>query len=132
MRFLKTSLIVGATTILLALGVAAQTPSPQPPGLPSELTAKLARLRDAALTSDYAWRQVKHLTENIGPRLAGSRQSEAAVSYVADELRQLGLEVKLEEVMVPHWVRGEEKAELTIISGTGCRNRTKNSADNTG
>jgi carboxypeptidase Q len=117
MRFLKTFLIVGATTILLALSVAAQTPSPQPPGLPSELTAKLARLRDAALTSDYAWRQVKHLTENIGPRLAGSRQSEAAVSYVADELRQLGLEVKLEEVVVPHWVRGEEKAELTIYPG---------------
>jgi carboxypeptidase Q len=117
MRFLKSFLIVGATTILLALGVAAQTPSPQLPGLPSEVTAKLARLRDAALTSDYAWRQVKHLTENIGPRLAGSRQSEAAVSYVADELRQLGLEVKLEEVMVPHWVRGEEKAELTIYPG---------------
>jgi carboxypeptidase Q len=69
--------------------------------------AKLAKLRDAALTSDYAWRQVGHLTENIGPRLAGSRQAEAAVSYVADELRHLGLEVKLQQVMVPHWVRGE-------------------------
>jgi carboxypeptidase Q len=117
MRFLRTSLLVGGTTILLALSVAAQTPSPQPPGLPSELISKLARLRDAALTSDYAWRQVGHLTENIGPRLAGSPQAEAAVSYVADELRQLGLEVKLQPVMVPHWVRGEEKAELTIYPG---------------
>src|SRR6516225_8185652 len=117
MRFLRTSLLVGCTTILLALGVAAQIPSPQPPGLPSELIAKLARLRDAALASDYAWRQVGHLTENIGPRLAGSLQAEAAVSYVADELRQLGLEVKLQQVMVPHWVRGEEKAELTIYPG---------------
>jgi len=117
MRFLRTSLLVGCTTILLALGVAAQIPSPQPPGLPSELIAKLARLRDAALASDYAWRQVGHLTENIGPRLAGSLQAEAAVSYVADELRQLGLEVKLQQVMVPHWVRGDEKAELTIYPG---------------
>jgi hypothetical protein len=117
MRFLRTSLLVGCTTILLALGVAAQIPSPQPPGLPSELIAKLARLRDAALASDYAWRQVGHLTENIGPRLAGSPQAEAAVSYVADELRQLGLEVKLQQVMVPHWVRGDEKAELTIYPG---------------
>src|SRR5215470_6402572 len=117
MRFLRTSLLVGGATILLALGAAAQTPSPQPPGLPSELMAKLAKLRDAALTSDYAWRQVAHLTQNIGPRLAGSRQAEAAVSYVADELRQLGLEVKLQQVMAPHWVRGEEKAELTIYPG---------------
>jgi carboxypeptidase Q len=110
MRFLRTSLLVAGTTILLALGVAAQTPSPPPPGIPSELMAKLASLRDAALTTDYAWRQVAHLTENIGPRLAGSRQAEAAVNYVADELRQLGLEVKLQQVMVPQWVRGEEKA----------------------
>ena len=98
----------------LALGVAAQTPAPQPPGLPSELLAKLARLRDAALASDYAWRQVAHLTDNIGPRLAGSPQAEAAVNYVADELRRLGLEVTLQEMVVPRWVRGEEKGELTI------------------
>ena len=44
MRFLRTSLLVGCTTILLALGVAAQIPSPQPPGLPSELIAKLAKI----------------------------------------------------------------------------------------
>ena len=67
--------------------------------------------------SDYAWRQVAHLSENIGPRLAGSLQAEAAVNYVADELRRVGLEVKLEEVTVPHWVRGEERAELTAYPG---------------
>jgi Zn-dependent M28 family amino/carboxypeptidase len=117
MRFLRASLLAAGIIMLLALGVAAQTLSPQAPRLAPELVAKLARLRDAALTSDYAWRQLAHLTENIGPRLAGSRQAEAAVSYVADELRQLGLEVKLQQVMVPHWVRGEEKAELTIYPG---------------
>jgi carboxypeptidase Q len=114
---LRTSLFAPGALFSLALGVAAQAPSQPAPGLPSELLANLARLRDAALASDYAWRQVAHLTENIGPRLAGSPQAEAAVSYVADELRRLGLEVKLEEVTVPHWVRGEEKAELTIYPG---------------
>src|ERR1700680_3130954 len=99
MRFPRTSLLVGATTILLALGAAAQTPSQHPPGLPSELMAKLAKLRDAALTSDYAWRQVGHLTENIGPRLAGSPQADAAARYVADEMRRVGLEVRLQRGM---------------------------------
>jgi hypothetical protein len=93
---LRTSLLAAGTVLSLALSVGAQTLPLQPPGLPAELVAKLSRLRDAALASDYAWRQVAHLTDNIGPRLAGSRQAEAAVSYVADELRQLGLEVKLE------------------------------------
>jgi carboxypeptidase Q len=113
----KTSLLAAVTVLSLALSAAAQTPTMQAPPLPSELVANLARLRDAALTSDYAWRQVAHLTENIGPRLSGSLQAEAAVAYVAEELRRLGLEVKLQEVMVPHWVRGEETAELITYPG---------------
>jgi hypothetical protein len=60
MRFLGTYLLAAGALTSLALGVAAQTPPPQitprPPALPSELVAKLARLRDAALSSDYAWR----------------------------------------------------------------------------
>jgi carboxypeptidase Q len=113
----RSSVLVTGAVLSLTLTVMAQTPPQQTPALPSELAANLARLRDAALTSDYAWRQVAHLTENIGPRLAGSLQAEAAVNYVADELRRLGLEVKLQEVVVPHWVRGDEKAELTAYPG---------------
>jgi hypothetical protein len=89
----RSCVLVTGAVLSLALTVMAQTPPQQTPALPSELAANLARLRDAALTSDYAWRQVAHLTENIGPRLAGSLQAEAAVNYVADELRRLGLEV---------------------------------------
>lgn len=83
----------------------------------TELTADLQRLRDAALDSKYAYQQVAHLTENIGPRLSGSPQAEHAVQYVADELRKLGLEVRLEKAMVPHWVRGLETGELTEYPG---------------
>ena len=78
----------------------------------TQLRNELAALRDAAMADDYAYRQLAHLTENIGPRPAGSPQAEAAVSYVADELRKLGLEVRLEDVMVPRWIRGEETAQL--------------------
>src|SRR5208282_1088987 len=84
---------------------------------PPELVDRLEKLRDAALASSYAWRQVAHLSENIGPRLSGSPQAQAAVNYVAEELRDLGLEVKLEKVMAPHWVRGEERAELVAYPG---------------
>lgn len=84
-----------------------------PPRLLEELTA----IKTAALADDYAYRQVAHLTENIGPRLSGSLQAKAAVDYVAGELRHLGLEVQLEEVKVPHWVRGAETAELTEYAG---------------
>src|SRR5215467_977083 len=84
---------------------------------PPQLRADLAALRDAALNDDYAYRQLAHLTENIGPRPSGSPQAEAAVNYVADELRKLGLEVNLEDVKCPHWIRGEETAQLVEYPG---------------
>lgn len=88
-----------------------------PPALSKELLEQLQTIRDAALSSDYAWKQLAHLTENIGPRPAGSPQAQAASEYVAAELRKLGLDVHLEEARVSHWVRGEEKAELVEFPG---------------
>jgi Zn-dependent M28 family amino/carboxypeptidase len=89
----------------------------QQENFPPKLLEELAAIKAAALADDYAFRQVAHLTENIGPRLSGSPQASAAVDYVADQLRQLGLEVRLEEVRVPHWIRGAETAELTEYPG---------------
>lgn len=79
--------------------------------------ADLKRIRDAALNSDYAWRQTAHMSNNIGPRLSGSAQARKAEEYVAAELKALGLDVRLEKVMVPHWVRGEETAALVQWPG---------------
>ncbi|MDQ3116808.1 MAG: peptidase M28 family protein, partial [Verrucomicrobiota bacterium] len=95
------------------------TPSPSPtPVLYSPQTlADLKKLQAAALTSDYAYRQVAHLSNNIGPRLSGSAQAQKAVEYVAGELKTLRLEVRLEKVMVPHWVRGDETAALVQFPG---------------
>jgi hypothetical protein len=59
--------------------------------------AELKRLQQAALTSDYAYRQVAHLSNNIGPRLTGSAQAAKAVEYVASELKAIGCEVQLEK-----------------------------------
>lgn len=84
---------------------------------PPELRAEMERVREAALKSDYALRQLRHLTDNIGPRLAGSPQAQFAAEYVAAELRKLGLEVTLEKTRVPHWVRGVETGELVEYPG---------------
>ena len=94
-----------------------QASQAQQENFPAQLLEELSAIKAAALSDDYAYRQVAHLTENIGPRLSGSLQAKAAVDYVAAELRQLGLDVHLEEVKVPHWVRGAETAELTEYPG---------------
>jgi carboxypeptidase Q len=83
----------------------------------AQLLNELKQLQQAALASDYALRQTAYLCNNIGPRLSGSPQAQRAVEYVAEEMRKLGLEVKLEKLMVPHWVRGVETGELTQFPG---------------
>src|SRR5436309_1784821 len=89
---------------------APQATQAQLENFPPQLLQELSAIKAAALGDDYAYRQLAHLSENIGPRPSGSVQADAAVDYVAAELRQLGLEVRLENVKVPHWVRGAEAA----------------------
>jgi Zn-dependent M28 family amino/carboxypeptidase len=96
---------------------ASPTPSPTPILYSPQTLAELKKLQEAALASDYAYRQVAHLSNNIGPRLSGSAQAAKAVEYVAGELKALGLEVRLEKVMVPHWVRGAETGALVQFPG---------------
>ncbi len=93
------------------------SPSPTPPVFSPQTLSELKQLQQAALESDYAYRQVAHLANNIGPRLSGSAQATKAVEYVAAELKALGCNVQLEKVMVPHWVRGEETAALVQFPG---------------
>jgi carboxypeptidase Q len=98
------------------LALPQMTPAQQE-NFPRELLDQLGTIKTAALSDDYAYGQVAYLTENIGPRPSGSPQAKAAADYVAAELRQLGLDVQLEEVKVPHWVRGAESAELIEYNG---------------
>jgi carboxypeptidase Q len=93
------------------------SPSPTPVVFSPQTLGELRQLQKAALDSDYAYRQVAHLANNIGPRLSGSAQAAKAVEYVARELKSLGCTVQLEKVMVPHWVRGEETAALVQFPG---------------
>ncbi len=92
-------------------------PQTSTPNFPPLLLQQLSAIKAASLNDDYAYRQLAHLTENIGPRPSGSPQARAAAEYVAAELRKLGLEVRLEPVVVPHWVRGAEAAALVEYPG---------------
>jgi carboxypeptidase Q len=114
--FLCASRVVGQPTPVAPLD-SSPSPSPTPAVFSQQTLADLKRLQQAALKSDYAYKQVAHLANNIGPRLSGSAQAVKAVEYVANELKSIGCEVQLERAMVPHWVRGEETAALVQFPG---------------
>jgi hypothetical protein len=51
---------------------------PAAPAYSTELTEQLVALRDAALSDNYAYEQVRYLTENIGARPEGSARRRLA------------------------------------------------------
>jgi len=71
------------------------------------------RLIDAALRDSAAWQKLARLTDTFGHRLSGSASLEQAIDWMLAEMRREGFDnVRGEPVMVPKWVRGEERAEL--------------------
>jgi carboxypeptidase Q len=120
------------TVITAARWCPAQDAPPKPPSILDRLEAMIGggksawtpaqladmeHLRDAAMKDPYALNELRHLTDNIGPRLSGSPQAQQAVEYVAAEMRALGATVTLEKATVPHWVRGVETAEVVAWPG---------------
>jgi carboxypeptidase Q len=103
--------------LLLTAKTFAQQTAPTPLLYTEKTVRDMRQIQQAALQSDYAYRQTAYLTNNIGPRLTGSLQAERAVQYVAEEMRKLGLEVRLQKLTVPHWVRGAETGELVEWDG---------------
>lgn len=111
------SVLCSVLALVLGVVVVGQGQPPASNPLPPQTLTELAKLQAAALESDYAYQQVAHLCDNIGPRLSGSPQFMKAAEYVAQQLRSDGFEARLEPVMVPHWVRGVETASLVAFPG---------------
>ncbi|HMS09894.1 MAG TPA: M28 family peptidase, partial [Pyrinomonadaceae bacterium] len=100
---------------LISVSLAAQQPAA--PLFSEKTLTELRQIQAAALKSDRAYEWTAFLTNNIGPRFSGTPQAARAEQYVADEMRKLGLAVEMQKLKVPHWVRGEERAELVSWPG---------------
>src|SRR5690349_10220235 len=70
------------------------------------------RLIDHIVANSQAYETLAYLTDNIGPRLSGSKGAALAVDYAEKRFREWGVDAHRQPVMVPHWVRGEERARL--------------------
>ena len=63
-----------------------------------------------ALTNGQAYTWLDYLSNQIGGRLSGSPEAAAAVNFTKQVMDTLGFDkVYLQEVMVPHWVRGKKE-----------------------
>jgi carboxypeptidase Q len=70
-----------------------------------------------ALGNSVAYKNLDELVTTIGGRLSGSPEAAKAVEWAKEKMSEAGADkVWLQEVWVPHWVRGE-KEEGIIVSG---------------
>jgi carboxypeptidase Q len=71
----------------------------------------LATAKDAG--GNFAWDRLAFMTDTFGPRLSGSPNLDATLRWAEAEMKKDGLEnVRLEPVMVPQWIRGDESLEI--------------------
>jgi hypothetical protein len=69
------------------------------------------------LTQAHCYSWLDDLSNKIGARPSGSPSAQKGVEYVKAQLETLGLDkVYLQEVMVPHWERGEKEIAYLIIN----------------
>ncbi len=94
---------------LTAAGAVARDPTPIEQAYPD--TA--ARIIQAAMKDEGAWRKLGYLCDRIGNRVSGSPQLDEAIRWAADEMKRDGLSnVHLLPTHVAHWVRGRESARI--------------------
>jgi len=104
-----TLILLMVSAALSAVLVAAEAP---PDWLAPHREAA-SRLIGEALATTHAWQRLAELTDTFGHRLAGSKALDDAIAWAVAEMKKDGLDnVRAEKVMVPHWVRGRESAEL--------------------
>ncbi len=75
--------------------------------------AKVAALRDKALTDDTAYKIVEGITTEVGPRMTGTEAAPRARAWSVAKLKAMGFKnVRIEPYQLPVWSRGTESGEL--------------------
>src|ERR1700748_1335865 len=75
----------------------------------------MRKIYDEALVNGQSYQNLHYLCKNIGGRLSGSANAQKAVEWGKKLMESYGFDrVFLQEVMVPHWVRGAREVGMII------------------
>src|SRR5580704_1532411 len=70
----------------------------------------IRKIYDEALVNGKCYTNLHDLCKNIGPRLSGSANAQKAVEWGKKLMESYGFDhVFLQQIMVPHWVRGAKE-----------------------
>jgi carboxypeptidase Q len=92
---------------------AGNTQDPTPGFDPGPYRDTVARIVQAATNNPTGFERLARFCDTFGPRFSGSTNLEAALDWALEQMRRDGLaNVRSEEVLVPHWIRGHESVEM--------------------
>lgn len=75
----------------------------------------IRKIYDKALTGGNIGPNLYHLTTKIGSRISGSANAQRAVEWGKKKMEEIGPgRVYLQEVRVPHWIRGKKEKSFFI------------------
>ena len=82
-------------------------------GTYKDATTRIIAEATSGATATQAWNRLAELTDKYPARLSGSTNLEGAIQWAADQMKRDGLaNVRVDKVMVPHWVRGAESGAI--------------------
>lgn len=82
------------------------------------------KIADEILVNGQAYENLRQLTKEIGPRLAGSAGMVASEKWGLALMQSSGADKAwLQECMVPHWVRGGEDMASFLVKGDKAKQR---------
>lgn len=85
----------------------------------------IKRISDEILLNGKAYENLRHLTKQIGPRLAGSQGMVKSEQWGLKMMKESGADKAwMQECLVPHWVRGGEDLAEAIYRDTDYKGRT--------
>lgn len=115
---LKTLRPISALAVLLAATAQGQSRPPDPASAQALAQPAAARVLGAALQGEGVFDLVRGLTDQVGPRLAGSPGADAAVRWAVAEMQRAGLRnVHTESVRALRWDRGPRAQEFARLLG---------------
>ncbi|MEQ2280316.1 hypothetical protein AMECASPLE_018515, partial [Ameca splendens] len=80
----------------------------------ADLAKHIIELAVFGAAQNRSYRRLADFTDTVGNRVSGSQNLEMAIKYMHNAMTQDGLDVHLEPVKIPHWVRGQESAEMIL------------------
>ncbi|XP_061572451.1 carboxypeptidase Q-like [Cololabis saira] len=78
----------------------------------ADVAKQIIELAVSGAAHNRSYRRLADFTDTIGNRVSGSSNLDRAIKYMYNAMYQDGLDVHLEPVKIPHWVRGKESAEM--------------------